>query len=99
MKSKTDEVSAKHFDEVIHLLEATPSLALQDIACQVGLSARTVRRIATGKIERPNVVVLERLSTPRRCGNCGRRCTEWPCISCEMAKSTSTAAAPRFVYA
>jgi hypothetical protein len=86
MKNRNDLVDARNFDRVVAVLQADPRLSHKEVAKVVGLSARTVKGIASGKIKRPNVVVLERLNTTRRCPNCGHLCTEWPCILCEMAK-------------
>lgn len=86
MKNRNDLVDARNFDRVMTVLQADSRLSHQEVAKIVGLSPRTVKGIATGKIKRPNVVVVERLATTRRCPNCGHLCTEWPCILCEMAK-------------
>jgi hypothetical protein len=86
MNYQPDPVSAIKYDAVVRLLTDEPELSHSEVArrCEVGTS--TVARIWTGAISRPSVVVLDRLSSPQRCPECGALCRDWPCIFCEMGR-------------
>jgi hypothetical protein len=99
MNSDTEAISVLKYDAVVELCTREPLLSEEEIAKRCGVPAWKVERIIEGSITRPPVVLLDRLSTPRRCPDCGGLCREWPCVFCEMGRrrqSTSGAPMPRF---
>ncbi len=97
-----DPIDVRRYDKVVAAFSENQGVSIEQVAALTGISARTVRRIYEGSIARPRVVLLERLSQPRRCGECGARCRDWPCIFCEMRRRKDEVAASdeplKFVY-
>jgi hypothetical protein len=61
-----------------------PEADFEHVAQQTGVAEHTVRKIWEGQISRPPVVLLDRLSNPRRCPKCGALCQDWPCVLCTI---------------
>ena len=99
MARETDPISASKYAAVAQLLRDEPGLSPEDVAAHCGVSVTTVKRIWTGAISRPIVILLDRVHPPRRCSNCGSLCSAWPCITCELQRRQSDGmVAPRFEY-
>ncbi|NLX54746.1 MAG: hypothetical protein GXY58_06505 [Planctomycetaceae bacterium] len=102
MKISPSPIDVRRYDAVVRLLLQDPSLDFPEVARRSGVSEHTVRKIWEGEISRPPTVVLERLAKPRRCGDCGALCCEWPCVICSIRRrNTPARSAPqptRFVY-
>ena len=81
-----NEIHVLHYDKVVKALTQKPNVSLEEVSQRTGLALATVRKIWDGTITRPSTVVLDRLRTPRRCPECGSRCSAWPCIVCEMER-------------
>jgi len=95
-----DPIDIARYDRVVSVLVDHSDWSLHRIAQYTGVPERIVRKIWDGTISRPAVVVLARLRQPRRCGECGALCTEWPCILCEMRRRKAipgVTGRPRFV--
>jgi hypothetical protein len=102
MKASPSPIDVRRYDAVVSLLRHYPALGFPEVAERSGVSELTVRKIWEGEISRPPAVVLERLVKPRRCGNCGALCREWPCVLCAIERrktpAHTTAEPTRFVY-
>jgi hypothetical protein len=84
-----DPIDVRRYDAVVEQLRQNQGANFEDVALRCKVAVSTVKKIWDGRISRPPVVVIERLSAPRRCPQCGARCLEWPCILCEMKRRTS----------
>jgi hypothetical protein len=102
MKTASPPIDVRRYDTVVGLLTHHPDLEFSEVAQRSGVSEHTVRKIWEGAICRPPAVVLERLTKPRRCGDCGALCSEWPCVLCSIRRRKSPAGIKqhptRFVY-
>ncbi|MHB0959771.1 MAG: helix-turn-helix domain-containing protein [Pirellulaceae bacterium] len=96
------QIDVLRYDAVVEILRDHPGLSFPEVARRSGVAESTVRRIWNGDISRPPAVVLERLTKPRRCKDCGALCSEWPCVLCSMRqRKAPVGVAPRptrFVY-
>jgi len=86
MKSLPTPIDVRRYDTVVDVLVKNPGISFPEVARRAGVSEPTVRKIWEGAISRPPVVVLERLPSPRRCGDCGALCSDWPCVLCEIKR-------------
>jgi hypothetical protein len=77
---------------VVEILAKKPGIGFHEAARLGGVSETTVRRIWEGSLPRPPVIVLDRLSKPKRCAECGALCAEWPCVFCSMRRRRRQAA-------
>jgi len=102
MKATPSPIDVRRYDAVVDLLLQDPGLGFPEVARRSGVSEHTVRKIWDGEISRPPAVVLERLAKPRRCGDCGALCSEWPCVLCSIHRRNTptgaTSVPTRFVY-
>jgi len=102
MKTAPPPIDVRRYDAVVELLTNNPDLGFADVARQSGVSEHTVRKIWEGTISRPRAVVLERLTKPRRCRDCGALCSEWPCVLCSIQRRSAPVGTrqypTRFVY-
>ena len=102
MKATPPPIDVRRYDTVVNLLLKDPELGFAEVARQSGVSEHMVRKIWEGDISRPPAVVLERLTKPRRCGDCGALCCEWPCVMCSIRRRNTprgdTSEPTRFVY-
>jgi hypothetical protein len=102
MKSNPTPIDVRRYDAVVEILSRNPGISFPEAAQRSGVSEPMVRKIWEGSISRPPVVVLERLATPRRCGECGALCTDWPCVLCTIQRrehaGPRSAAPTGFVY-
>ena len=86
MMNTPPPIDVRRYDAVVAVLTRNPELSFPEVARRSGVSVSTVEKIWNGAISRPPIVVLERLAKPRRCGECGALCAEWPCVLCEMKR-------------
>jgi recombinational DNA repair protein RecR len=102
VKAAPQQIDVRRYDTVVEILRKHPGLSFPEVALRSGVAEITVRRIWEGDISRPPTVVLERLTKPRRCKDCGALCSEWPCVLCTMRQRKSPAGVDprttRFVY-
>ena len=102
MKATQQQIDVRRYDTVVETLLNHPGLSFPEVALRSGVAESTVRKIWDGDISRPPAVVLERLSRPRRCKDCGALCSEWPCVLCTMLRRKAPAGVDqrttRFVY-
>ena len=102
MKNTPTPIDVRRYDTVVEVLQNNPGISFPEVAERAGVSEPTVRKIWEGAISRPPVVVLERLPQPRRCGECGALCSDWPCVLCEIKRrepeGRNRLSPTRFVY-
>jgi hypothetical protein len=102
VKATPQQIDVRRYDVVVELLSRRPQLSFDEVADRANVATSTVRRIWEGDISRPAAIVLERLMKPRRCGECGALCVDWPCVTCSIHRRKSAAGfgpSPlRFVY-
>jgi len=102
MPNTPDPIDVRRYDAIVRLLVDEPATTFEEIAERVGVSPGTVRKIWDGSISRAPAIIIERLTAPRRCAECGTLCRDWPCILCEMqrrkAGRLATSGELRFVY-
>lgn len=84
MKSIPIPIDVRRYDRVVDILTNNPGISFPEAARRSGVTEPTVRKIWEGAISRPPIVVLDRLSKPKRCGECGALCSDWPCVLCEI---------------
>jgi hypothetical protein len=102
VKATPQQIDVRRYDAVVELLLHRPRLSFDEVARRASVAESTVRRIWDGDISRPAAIILERLIAPRRCGECGALCVDWPCVTCSIQRRkalTGKVHAPlRFVY-
>ncbi len=80
----TNPIDVRRYDSVVRIFLEQPGVEFDQVAEQTGVAEHTVRKIWDGTISRPPVILLDRLSQPKRCPECGALCQDWPCVLCTM---------------
>jgi len=91
MTSDQHTINVFNYDAAVRNLTENPGISFDDAASICGLSPNTIRKVWNGTISRPTVVVVQRLSVPRRFPQCGVLCCDWPCVRCEMQRRRENA--------
>ena len=96
----SNPIDVRRYDAVVQAFLNQPGVEFEEVAKQTGVASHTVRKIWEGKISRPPVILLDRLTHPRRCPNCGALCQDWPCVLCTIQerKLPSNPRHTRFMY-